>query len=138
MAPYYRFASFSHNEWERDEGVCFIIDSLPNRLREQNTVFIEITHNINYRYQTLFLDIQYGLADSTVLFRDTLECELIDSNGFWEGSGNGPTRQFSQLFRSNLPIILYSDTALHNEICIRHAMQDYQLKGIERIGIKID
>jgi hypothetical protein len=37
------------------------------------------------------------------------------------------------LYKTNQKI----DTALHNEVIIRHAMQDLKLKGIEKIGLKI-
>ncbi len=80
----------------------------------------------------MFVYIDHSLQDS-ISKRDTLECVLIDDFGKWYGSGNGATRQLSVVYKTNQKI----DTALHNEICIRHAMQKLNLKGIEKIGLKI-
>lgn len=129
---YYKFISIPHNKWNKQDEICFKIDSLIGPSKYNYTISLEITHNINYSYKNLFLYLNHTLQDS-ISSRDTLECQLVDDYGKWYGRGNGATRQISVLYKTNLKI----DTTLHNEFCIRHAMQDLELKGIERIGLKV-
>jgi len=129
---YYKFIPIPQNEWSKQNDICFNLDSLLGTPKHNYTISVEITHNIDYPYKNLFLYLNHTLQDS-VSSRDTLECILVNDYGKWYGSGNGATRQLSVLYKTNYKI----DTALHNEFCIRHAMQDLKLKGIERIGLKV-
>ena len=87
---------------------------------------------MNYAYETLWLYIDQTLQDS-ISVRDTLECLLTDRNGKWLGSGNGPLRHLSFSYKTDIAL----DTAIQSQICIAHAMQDLQLNGVEKIGLKI-
>ena len=129
---YYKFSPISENEWSKEQEICFLLDSVPFNTNSNYAVSLEIVHNINYKYKNLFLYLDYSQQDS-ILYTDTVECILVDDYGRWSGSGNGATRQLSVPYKTNLKI----DTALHNEICVRHTMQDLTLKGIEKIGLKI-
>lgn len=129
---YYEFRFIPQNEWSKNQEVYFSLDSAAINPHHNYAISIEITHNISYSYKNLFLYIDHTLQDSLSV-RDTLECVLVDDLGKWLGSGNGATRQLSLLYKTNQNI----DTTLHNEITIRHAMQDLQLKGIEKIGLKL-
>ena len=129
---YYQFRPIPQHEWSKSQEVFFSLDSIAINPQHNYALTIEITHNISYSYKNLFLYIDHTLQDS-ISVRDTLECLLVDDLGKWFGSGNGATRQLSLLYKTNQKI----DTALHNEISIRHAMQDLKLKGIEKIGLKI-
>lgn len=129
---YYKYASIPHNEWSKDEKICFVLDSVKFNSQLTYDISIEITHNVNYEYENLWLYIDQKLND-TVSVRDTLECLLADNNGKWKGRGNGPTRQFSILYKSNYRL----DTNKRNQVYIHQAMQEPILKGIERIGLKI-
>ena len=129
---YYQFRPIPQYEWSKSQEVSFLLDSAAINPQHNYALSIEITHNISYRYKKLFLYLDHTLQDS-IPVRDTIECVLVDDVGKWYGSGNGATRQFSLLYKTNQKI----DTTVHNEINIRHAMQDLKLKGIEKIGLKI-
>ncbi len=129
---YYKFSPIPKNEWSKHHEVTFLIDSSSNIADKNYRLSLELVHNISYQYKNLFLLIDHTLQDS-ILWQDTVECVLVDGAGRWQGSGNGATRQLSVPFSTTFRI----DTALHNEINIRHAMQDLQLKGIEKIGLRI-
>ena len=129
---YYKFGYIPHNEWNKSQEICFSLDSSSINPQQNYSISLEITHNISYSYKNLFLYVDHTIQDRITL-RDTLECILVDDFGKWLGSGNGASRQLSVLFKTNFKI----DTTLHNEICIRHAMQDLKLKGIEKIGLKV-
>ena len=129
---YYEFATIPQNQWDKGGEVCFEIDSLlVNPLHKYN-VYVEITHNVNYASKSLWLYINQTLQD-TIVRRDTLECKLVNELGQWKGRGNGPTRQVSVLYKSGLNL----DSIIQAKACISHAMQDLQLNGIEKIGLKI-
>ena len=128
---YYKFKPIPNHQWVRGQEIIFLLDSASISSNVNYNVSIEITHNIGYQYKNLFLLLDYT-QDSTVV-HDTVQCLLVDNHGRWIGSGNGATRQLSVPYKTNFRI----DTALHNEISIRHAMQSLNLKGIEKIGLRI-
>ena len=109
-----------------------MLDSSSITVNKNYAIALELSHNTTYQYQNLFLISEHTLQDS-IPSNDTIEIVLMDDLGNWRGTGNGATRQLSQLYKSSIKI----DTALHNEITIRHAMQNLKLKGIEKIGLKI-
>lgn len=129
---YYQFRQIPQNKWSKNHELSFTLDSVSLNPQQNYAISIELSHNISYTYKNLFLYINHTLQDS-VSVKDTLECMLVDDYGKWLGYGNGATRQLSVVYQTNQKI----DTALHNEIIIRHAMQDIHLKGIEKIGLKV-
>lgn len=129
---YYDFALIPQNQWSKNSKVCFDIDSLSIIPQHTYNIDVEITHNLDYAYKTLWLYLDQNIQDS-IISRDTLECVLTTENGKWKGSGNGPTRQVSVLYKTGINL----DTTKQMKICIYHSMQDLHLKGIEKIGLKI-
>lgn len=129
---YYEFATIPQHQWYESSEICFEVDSIQIDPSRKYNINLEISHNVQYAYKTLWLLIDHNLQD-TIITRDTLECLLTDEMGKWKGSGNGPVRQISLQYKSEINL----DTTKHKQICVRHAMQDFQLKGIERIGLKI-
>lgn len=129
---YYEFAEIPQNQWNKNSKICFDLDSLSVIASQTYKVDIEITHNLDYAYKTLWLYLDQNFQDSIVM-RDTLECVLTTENGKWKGCGNGPTRQLSVLYKTGINL----DPTKQMKICIHHSMQDLHLKGIEKIGLKI-
>lgn len=129
---YYKFSPILDNEWGKDQEVSFQLDSLSINSQDNYAISLELVHNIDYQYKNLFLYLEHN-HQGGISFSDTVECVLVDDHGRWYGSGNGATRQLSVLYKTNLRI----NPAMHNEISVRHAMQDLKLKGIEKIGLKV-
>lgn len=129
---YYKFEPISQNQWDKGSELCFDLDSVTINPLQTYTINVEISHNIIYAYRTLWLYLDQTLQDN-IIVRDTVECLLSNENGSWLGSGNGATRQLSFLYKTDISV----DTTFQNQICISHGMQDLQLKGIEKIGLKI-
>ena len=129
---YYKYVFIPQNKWAIDEPLCFVLDSVSFDLNLKYDVSLEITHNVNYAYENLWLYVDQNLAD-TILLRDTIDCKLTNDTGKWLGNGNGATRHISYKYNTNLKL----DTAQQYKICISQAMQDLHLKGIEKIGLKI-
>ena len=130
---YYEFVSISQSQWSKSNNdACFVLDSVNINPSRKYNINVEITHNVNYEYETLWLNVKQLHQDS-IIVSDTLECILINQYGKWLGSGNGPTRQVTISYKTNILL----DTTKQNQVCIRHAMDNLQLKGIEKIGLKI-
>ncbi len=129
---YYEFVNISQNQWSKNSEFCFNLDSVPLIPPNIYNIDVEITHNLDYVYKMLWLYLDQTFQDSTVV-RDTLACHFTNENGKWKGSGNGPTRQVSILYKTHLN----KDSVMPIKICIHHAMQDLRLTGIEKIGLKI-
>lgn len=130
---YCKFVSIHQNKWSKDNQVCFEIDSLLLNPKRSYNVDIEITHNINYAYKSLWLYINHTYQDTIVVGSDTLELMLSNDIGQWKGRGNGSTRHLSVIYKTDLKL----DTIKHAKVHISHAMQDFQLKGIEKVGLEI-
>ncbi|MDD2474643.1 MAG: gliding motility lipoprotein GldH [Dysgonamonadaceae bacterium] len=129
---YYKYIFISQNIWPLDDALCFEFDSVSFDINHRYEVSFEITHNVKYAYENLWLYIDQTLDDS-ILSRDTIECKLVNDAGRWIGSGNGATRHVSYKYKTNLKL----DSVKQYKVCINHAMQDIQLKGVERIGLKL-
>ena len=129
---YYKFIPISQSKWDKSNKVCFNVDSINMNPGKIYNIDIELSHNLSYEYETLWLYIDQTLQDS-ISVRDTLECLLTDKNGKWLGRGNGPLRHISFSYKKEIAL----DTEKQSQICIVHAMQDLQLKGVEKIGLKI-
>lgn len=129
---YYEFVTIPQNQWEKGYDICFELDSIQIDSSRQYNIDIEVSHNVKYAYKTLWLYIDQTLLD-TIMVRDTLECLLTNDIDKWRGSGNGPIRQISFQYKEGINL----DSAKEKQICISHAMKDLQLKGVERIGLKI-
>lgn len=130
---YYKFKPIPNHKWDKQQEIDFVLDSMSVDTSKNFTLSIEISHNITYPYKNLLLLLEHSANDS-IMLKDTIACVLVDSSGRWIGSGNGATRQLSLPYTSNIKI----DPALHNIISVRHAMQDLHLKGIEKIGLKVN
>lgn len=129
---YYQFVPLLHNSWNKQKEITFTIDSLAVVSDQTYNVNVEITHNTFYPYKNLFLYIEHNLCDTTFR-RDTLECIFMNNKNNWLGYGNGSTRQLSTSFVTDIQLI---DTVTYY-ISIRQNMRDLQLKGIEKVGVKI-
>ena len=94
-------------------------------------ITLQLRNSVFYPYQNLWILFD-ELHQSEIVFKDTIEYRLADDFGKW--TGNGIT-----LFQNQFPIRTnyhFPDTGKYT-ICIRHAMRDERLKGIENIGLQI-
>ncbi len=65
---------------------------------------------------------------------DTLRYFLADEYGKWLGGSVGGLTQFS------LPYCSFNlrDSVCHYRLSVRHAMDDEILRGVEKVGIKLN
>lgn len=127
---YHQFQEIKDGTWNKYDTLFFEIDSLETGI--PYTISLEVTNNINYPYQNIWIFAQDNLSDST--FSDSQkEYLLADKFGKWIGSGFGSLYQSSLPYRAN---IILNDKRNHL-IKIEHGMRDESLIGIEKVGIKI-
>lgn len=130
---YSRFYHLQNGKWHSDSVLVFGIDSLNTTLSSQYQVTVELTTNRSYPYSDLSLLVDQVRMD-TVVHTDTFNIQLADEYGKWLGSGIGGLHQLSLPYQSfDTRDSVYRNTTL----TLRHGMRENQLKGIEKVGVKI-
>ncbi len=129
---YYRFHHTDNGKWHRDSVFVFPLDSFSVLPGSHYEVTVELTTNRGYPYRDLWLRIDEVLRDSTVRI-DTLRCLLADEHGRWLGNGVGGLNQLSLPYRTFVP----RDSGYLHSFKLRHCMGDTELKGVEKVGIRI-
>ncbi len=129
---YYKFGEIKDGSWAAEDALLFIIDSTDLDNNKRYDVSVEITNNVDYPYQNLWLFSEYNKEDSSIV-KAQKEFMLADEFGKWQGSG------FASLYQSSFPVLRSVRFAkgVKYQIHIRHGMQDTILHGIEKIGLKI-
>lgn len=129
---YYRFEEIKGANWAVEDALVFVIDTMDVQSGINYDISVEITNNVDYPYQNLWLFSEYNKNDSTTV-KDQKEFTLADEFGKWQGSG------FASLFQSSHPVLksVQFEKGKRYQISIRHGMQDKVLHGIEKVGLKI-
>lgn len=129
---YSRFHHIENGKWYHDSVLVFTIDSLIAPSSVGYEVKVELTTNRSYPYRDLWLLIDQNLTDS-LAHTDTLRYILADEHGKWLGGGAGGLNQLSFPYRT----FTLRDSINNYRLTIRQAMDDEQLRGVEKVGIKI-
>lgn len=129
---YYEFQELKDGKWAVGQSIDFEIDTLGVEKNVPYDVSIEITNDIQYPYQNLWLFFEYIKDDSTTI-KNEKEFILVNKSGRWNGAG------FATLFHTShivMESVIFDEDKTYL-IHIRHGMKDEVLDGIERVGIKI-
>jgi len=129
---FYRFQHIPSGNWQTDDALVFVMDSLDFRLDKKYQIFIELSANNTFPYRDLQLFIEHNFVDP-FFCRDTIQIALIDEFGRRLGSGVGGLRQLSIPLFTTIAL----DTAQVYEIRIEHGMGSNPLRGIERVGVMV-
>jgi len=129
---YYRYNEIKDLKWSKHDTLFFYIDSSLIKPGVNYDITIELTNNFDYPYRNIWLYVQDNISD-TVFKNYPEEYPLADKFGKWEGSG------FGALFQKSFAYPNPSDFNGRRNYCIKivHGMRDEPLKGIEKVGIKI-
>lgn len=95
-------------------------------------IMVSATHDNNYEYNGLWLEVSYTPSGSAVAVRDTVYMAMCDDYGHWYGTGMPGYYQLSDTVTSR-PVTL--DTA--SVISVRHIMRVDTLMGISQVGILV-
>lgn len=130
----YRYHQIEHAVWESGDAITFELDSLPVNPKKSYDISLEIVHNNRYRYNDLWLATEFVNLTDSLHTRQTMHIRLADSLEQWRGSGVGGLRQLSVSYLNNR----FLDSTKSYRISVRQMMRDNSLKGIEKIGVKIN
>lgn len=125
---YNHYANIPASGWEIQDNKTFTID-VPSQGYYDIDMFVR--HNSEYKYRNLWLFVDHINPDSTQT-TDTINIELADHYGRWNGRGWGAFRQIEH------PIshVQKLDSGIYT-IKITQAMREYNLKGIANVGVKV-
>ena len=95
---------------------------------------VELTYNNNYPYSNLYLLVSIADSVSNIISSDTLQLLLADEYGVWKGDGWGTTYQQREEYKHSFK---FPSSGNYN-ITIAQGMRGEPIKGIERVGVKVD
>ncbi|MEG1585314.1 MAG: gliding motility lipoprotein GldH [Bacteroidales bacterium] len=115
--------------WSPKDSLKWEVNGLDSAARYQ--IEINVRNDNSYPYENLGLEISIQKGD-TLLACDTVDYKLVNQLGAWEGRGWG------SLYETSFPYkqIQIPDTGKYTFI-IRPCMNDWELKGINSVGITI-
>ena len=129
---YYQYRLIPASQWQKSAVLGFVTDSLNVIPSKQYDLYIEIINNNLYKYQNIWLIIDQNI-ESRTMKSDTIEIKIADQYGKWYGSGTGGLHQISYTYKQGLSL----DSTQQYLIYLKQYMTDDPLKGIEKVGIKI-
>lgn len=129
---YHSYLNTPEGGWGKSDTLTFkapIKDSLATY-----RVSIEVRNREDYPYSDLYLFVAHNTQDSTVFITDTIKCTLADKSGKWTGTGVG------SLYQSSGDSYTFITPKRSGNLVFKvsHGMRDFDLKGINDIGIKIE
>ena len=125
---YNSYTAIEADGWKMYDAKAFAID-IPATGSYDVELFVR--HNSQYPYRNLWLFIDHTTPHG-VTTTDTINIAMADAYGQWNGGGWGTAYQIKQTLHLQHPL----DSGSHT-IKISHAMREYQLRGINNIGVTI-
>lgn len=127
---YSEFRDISAKGWNRYDTLSF-----STSLTDAKSYNISLLsrNRADYPYQNVWFFVSC-VQDSTTLFSDTVQIELADKMGKWYGSGWGSLFELTTPYKSG---IRFPRSKKPYIIRIVQGMRDYDLKGMESVGIHI-
>jgi len=117
--------------WKSTEPVE--LEVLINDTITLHNYYINIRHTTDYKYSNiyLFMDTWFPEGSQT---RDTIQVVLADATGKWYGKGFGNIKDAKILVKSGVAFPVKGSYRFR----IEQGMREFELKGIEDIGIRIE
>ena len=127
---YENYYSFENESWNSDSLKSFdfeIMDTLATY-----NLSLNIRHSTDYEYQNLFLFLSGDL-------NDTIELELADKIGKWNGSGLSDIREFEYLLAKNKVFSKKGNHSINIEQAMRFGPKEkiQNLEHVSDIGLII-
>lgn len=124
---YSSFVDMPKSGWEYVDTVFFLPQAADSVY--SGALSVAVRHNNNYPYSNLWLEVTHRTPGE--VFRDTVDLNLANVYGRWEGRGFGPLYQLSDTIVHNRRFVK------GNTIMVRHIMRVDTLPDVEQIGISI-
>lgn len=130
---YFRYNELKEGQWAMHDTLFFVIDSTDYTVGIPYDLFLEVTNNVNYPYQNVWLFEWDNLSNDSTFVHTEIECTLADEFGKWTGTGFGSLHQSTILLKDNVVF----DSKRNISVKVLHGMQDDVLNGIEKVGIRL-
>ncbi|MFI3239383.1 MAG: gliding motility lipoprotein GldH [Bacteroidales bacterium] len=127
---YSDFSKIATFGWDKNAPIV-IKPIYPDSLATYD-LYLAVRHSSEYKYQNLWLFIDYYNNCDSLVKRDTVQYKLANEFGKWYSNGFGSQYQYEELIDQQVT----SDIAHH--IVIWHGMRNDTLKQIQDIGIRLD
>ena len=126
---YSDFAQIPEAGWAYGDTLEFL--AYGNDLLNAQSMNVAIRHNEKYLYRNLWIELSYNDSIGNN-YIDSVNIELADAYGRWNGSGIGTSYQCSVSVPH--PVTVADST----KIKVRHIMRLDTVKGIELVGVTIE
>lgn len=126
---YSNFVQLPESGWAYGDTIKFMATG--NTLTEATTMSVAVRHNEKFLYRNLWLELSYSDSMGNV-YVDSVNLELADAYGRWNGSGIGEAYQCATQLHHKVRV---TDST---EISVRHIMRLDTVRGIEQIGVTIE
>ena len=127
---YDHYESTPQDGWGRNEVLTF---SVPKMLQTDTyQQWVELRANQKFPFQTITLIVEQTVFPKKQVYRDTVECKIIDDAGRLEGKNGISSTEVVAPLRT---LQLKQGDSL--AISVRHDMQRELLPGISDVGIRI-
>lgn len=123
---YSDFSNLPNSKWKYNDTIIFtpvITDSV-----SEGHLSLAIRHDNQYIYSNIWVEVSY-LSPDSVLQCDTMNIQLADIYGKWQGKGIGASFQIENTISDNHSL------CNNRPIKIRHIMQADTLHGVSQVGI---
>jgi gliding motility-associated lipoprotein GldH len=95
--------------------------------------YINVRHTTGYKYSNIYFFVDTFFPEGSKT-RDTLQVILADDAGKWFGKGLGNVKSAQVLIKSG---VTFPVKGIY-KFRIEQGMRDFELKGIEDVGIRIE
>lgn len=119
------------NTWEAKKAAVF--DFIIKDSSQVFNLFIEISNTNDYRYSNLWLLVKTSVKEGDIAY-DTLEYFLADERGKWLGTKNGNMFLNNFVYKNGVRFPRQGKYSVE----IIQLMRDEKLKGIDKVGFKIE
>ena len=137
-SDYSSYKSIDSHKWFSKNKIAFIVNNT-DTISKKN-VFIHVRNNKNYEFSSLFLIAKIEFPNGFQV-TDTLEYEMMNSEGSWLGSGFTELKENKLFYKEN---VLFSEKGDY-KFNIEHATRSIKdiegqlpLNGITDVGLSIE
>ncbi|MGI6073450.1 MAG: gliding motility lipoprotein GldH [Fermentimonas sp.] len=130
---YYFYEMIDRGVWSTDKPLAFTLDSVNFNPGSRYALFVEVSANMTYPFQDIWLKLNHNLTEDKMYTEDTLRIVLTDTYGEKSGVGVGGLNKVKKLYLEDIRL----DSASSYNVIINQIMSEDSLRGIEKLGIVI-
>ncbi len=119
-------------EWGKGCPLAFVQDSISCEESQIFDLYVGVRYSAAYKYKNLWLQVSSFAGNDSLIFCDTLCCNIFDDKGHRNGSTAGSLYQVeSYVAPLHVPC-----KGVHT-IVLQHIMSDSLLQGVYDVGVKL-